>query len=116
MLQQPHRRQCCAISEHAVSARVGWDTIYSLALLQVPTPFLMGLHSSEDVDPRLLDSLVVVDLDRDIVSLGKDDVLMQRCLNHPYMKQLTHRIRRVLALHLPLAVQFEPLQPEAVLT
>eukprot|EP00878_Enallax_costatus_P033710 GHUV01037261.1.p1 GENE.GHUV01037261.1~~GHUV01037261.1.p1 ORF type:complete len:284 (+),score=83.78 GHUV01037261.1:631-1482(+) len=70
---------------------------YSLTeYLEAPTPFLMGLHSSEYVDPKLLDSLVVVDLDKDTVSLGKDDGLMRRCLDHPYMKQLTHRIKTLL--------------------
>lgn len=61
--------------------------------LQAPTPFLMGLHSSEYVEPRTLDLLVVVDLDADTLSPCKSDTLLQRCLNHPYMLQLKNRVR-----------------------
>lgn len=61
--------------------------------VQAPTPFLMGLHSDEYVDPKTLEGLVVVDLDYDRVSLAKDSGVLQRCLDHPYMKQLRNRIR-----------------------
>lgn len=64
-------------------------------LLQAPTPFLMGLHSSEPVDQRTLDMLVVADLDRGTLQLSKDDSLLQRCLSHPYMQRLERRVRCV---------------------
>lgn len=60
---------------------------------QAPTPFLMGLHSAEPVDQRLLDMLVVADLDSGSLRLGKDDSLMRHCLNHPYMQRLERRVR-----------------------
>jgi hypothetical protein len=73
--------------------------MYVVAVLllpsQAPTPFLMGLHSGEPVDQRLLDMLVVADLDRGSLHLGKDDSLMKRCLSHPYMRRLERRIRCV---------------------
>jgi hypothetical protein len=53
----------------------------------------MGLHSAESVDQRTLDGLVVADLDRGTLQLGKDDGLMRRCLNHPYMQRLERRVR-----------------------
>jgi hypothetical protein len=53
----------------------------------------MGLHSAEPVDQRTLDSLVVADLDRGTLQLGKDDGLLRRCLNHPYMLRLERRVR-----------------------
>lgn len=62
-------------------------------VLQAPTPFLMGLHSGEPVDQRTLDMLVVADLDRGTLHLSKDDTLLQRCLNHPYMQRLERRVR-----------------------
>eukprot|EP00775_Hariotina_reticulata_P004478 gene4478-4732_t len=61
--------------------------------LEAPTPFLMGIQSSQYVEPRVLETLVVADLDADVLSYAKDDSLMQRCLNHPYMQRLLDRIR-----------------------
>lgn len=55
----------------------------------------MGLHSSEPLEQRVLDSLVVADLDRGTLHLGKDDGLMKRCLSHPYMRTLERRVRYV---------------------
>lgn len=65
----------------------------ALMCFQAPTPFLMGLHSAEPVDPRTLDGLVAADLDRGTLQLGKDDGLLRRCLNHPYMQRLERRVR-----------------------
>jgi hypothetical protein len=60
---------------------------------QAPTPFLMGIHASQYVEPRVLETLVVADLDADLLSYPNDDSLMQRCLSHPYMQQLLARVR-----------------------
>ncbi|KAF6266032.1 AEX-3 domain-containing protein [Scenedesmus sp. NREL 46B-D3] len=60
--------------------------------VQAPTPFLMGLHSGEPVDPHVLDTLVEVDLDADSVRPSRTDTLLQRCLAHPYMLQLRSRV------------------------
>lgn len=65
----------------------------AVTCLQAPTPFLMGLHSGEPVDQRTLDMLVVADLDRGTLTLAKDDGLLRRCLNHPYMQRLERRVR-----------------------
>jgi hypothetical protein len=61
--------------------------------MQAPTPFLMGLHSGEFVDPHVLDALVEVDLDADSLRPSKTDSILQRCLAHPYMLQLWSRVR-----------------------
>lgn len=53
----------------------------------------MGLHSAEPVDQRLLDMLVVADLDSGALHLGKDDGLLRHCLSHPYMHRLERRVR-----------------------
>ena len=53
----------------------------------------MGLHSGEPIDQRLLDMLVVADLDHGTLHLGKDDSLMQHCLSHSYMQRLERRVR-----------------------
>ncbi|MEW5302508.1 MAG: hypothetical protein WDW36_005288 [Sanguina aurantia] len=61
--------------------------------LDAPTPFLMGLHPSVQLDPGLLSQLVVVDLDRDTVLNTQD---LAGCLTHPAVVRLRHRLLQLL--------------------
>jgi hypothetical protein len=70
---------------------------------QAPTPFLMGLHSSEPVEGRVLDLLVVADLDAGTLQAPRDDVLLRQCMGHPYMQRLLRRVRCVGVARLLLA-------------
>lgn len=52
----------------------------------------MGLHSSDDLDSRSQEGLVMVDLDANTVSIGKDLILL-KCMAQPQLLQLNIRLR-----------------------
>lgn len=59
---------------------------------QAPTVFLMGVCSSQPLEPRVLEGLVVVDLDAGRVEIGSDAALAA-CLAHAHVVDLRTRLR-----------------------
>jgi hypothetical protein len=54
--------------------------------------FLMGVCSSQPLEPRVLEGLVVVDLDAGRVEIGADAALAA-CLAHAHVVDLRTRLR-----------------------
>ncbi|KAF5840591.1 hypothetical protein DUNSADRAFT_16254, partial [Dunaliella salina] len=72
-----------------------------------PTPYLMGLHSSAELETRALDQVVVVDLDRNEVVSRNDPIHIY--LPHPSLSRLRHRLSPLVACASSSA---PPLQPQ----
>lgn len=67
---------------------------YSLVdYLEAPTPYLMGIHSSVELDSRVLEGVLIVDLDRDEVKNGDS---LKTCLAHPLLVQLCLRLQHLM--------------------